>query len=130
MADRKEIRDAVAEDLRALADDIRRALEDPKKRKRKERAWALLEGALVLGFTLAARQLAMKAWSLLTGERPPPRKPGPPPPRAETSRPEQSPPPTSAPPTTGAEAPTIIAEPPVPATEWPAAGDETRTPSP
>ena len=130
MADRKDIRDAVAEDLRSLADDIMRALEDPKKRKRKERAWALLEGALVLGFTLAARQLAMKAWSLLTGERPPPRRPGPPPKRAETSRPAQSPPPTSEPPTGGTEAPTVIAEPPGPATEWPTAGSETSTPSP
>jgi hypothetical protein len=129
MANRKEVRDALAEDLRALADDIRRALEDPKKRKRKERTWALLEGALVLGFTLAARQLAMKAWRLLTGERPPPRKPGPPPKPAETS-PAESPPPPSEPPAAGTEAPTIIAEPPVPATEWPAAGSETRTPSP
>ena len=130
MADRKDIRDALAEDLRALADDIRRALEDPKKRKRKERSWALLEGALVLGFTLAARQLAMKAWRLLTGERPPPRKPGPPPKTAETSPPAQSSPPTSEPPTTGTEAPTVIAEPPVPTTEWPAAGSETHTQSP
>ena len=78
MPSRSEARDAVAEDLRSLAEDIRRALQDPKKRKRKERAWAMLEGALVLGLTFAARRLAMKAWSLLTGEQPPARRPGPP----------------------------------------------------
>jgi hypothetical protein len=100
MPSRSEARDAVAEDLRSLAEDIRRALEDPKKRKRKERAWAMLEGALVLGLTFAARRLAMKAWSLLTGEQPPARRPGPPPKRPET-------PPS-------AEAPTVIAETPPP----------------
>jgi hypothetical protein len=110
MADRKEIRDALAEDLRALADDIRRALEDPKKRKRKERAWALLEGALVLGFTLAARQLAMKAWSLLTGERPPPRRPGPAPKRPETPPSASTPAPTPESSRPGTEAPTVIAD--------------------
>jgi hypothetical protein len=100
MPSRSEARDAVAEDLRSLAEDIRRAVEDPKKRKRKERAWAMLEGALVLGLTFAARRLAMKAWSLLTGEQPPARRPGPPPKRPET-------PPS-------AEAPTVIAETPPP----------------
>ena len=100
MPSRSEARDAVAEDLRSLAEDIRRALQDPKKRKRKERAWAMLEGALVLGLTFAARRLAMKAWSLLTGEQPPARRPGPPPKRPET-------PPS-------AEAPTVIAETPPP----------------
>jgi hypothetical protein len=100
MPSRSEARDAVAEDLRSLAEDIRRALEDPKKRKRKERAWAMLEGALVLGLTFAARRLAMKAWSLLTGEQPPARRPGPPPKRPET-------PPS-------ADAPTVIAETPPP----------------
>jgi hypothetical protein len=113
MANRREARDAVAEDLRSLAEDIRRALEDPKKRKRKERAWAMLEGALVLGLTFAARRLAVKAWSLLTGEQPPARRPGPPPKRPETppSAATPAPSPEASP---SAEAPTVIAETPTP----------------
>ena len=41
MADRKQAREAVAEDLRALADDLKAFVEDPKKRARKERGWRL-----------------------------------------------------------------------------------------
>ena len=92
MANRQEPKEAIAEDLRALAEDLRRFLEDPKKRVRKERAWLLFQGALALGMTLAARQVAMKLWSLLTGEKPPARRPGPPPPReTETPRTAETP---------------------------------------
>jgi hypothetical protein len=118
MANRKEVRDALVDDLRALAEDIRRALEDPKKRKRKERAWAMLEGALVVGLTFAARRLAMKAWSLLTGEQPPVRR-GPPPKQPEAAPKAAAPAPSPEPSTPSAEAPTVIVEPSAPSDEAP-----------
>ena len=70
-----ERRDAIAEDLRALADDFKSLLEsattDPKQRKRDERRWRVLYGALGVVTSIAARQAATKAWAILTGERPP-----------------------------------------------------------
>jgi hypothetical protein len=71
MADRKELLEALAADARSLAGDLRALLEDPKERKKKERLYAALNGALALGFTLAGRRLAARAWSILTGEQPP-----------------------------------------------------------
>jgi hypothetical protein len=71
MADRKQVREAIAEDLRALADDLMALVEDPKKRARRERQWRLLYGAVTLGFTVASRRLARRAWEVLTGEQPP-----------------------------------------------------------
>jgi hypothetical protein len=68
-------RSAIANDMRALADDLKSLLEsattDPKERKRKERRWKALYAALGIVTTLAARQVATKAWGILTGERPP-----------------------------------------------------------
>jgi hypothetical protein len=68
-------RDAIAEDLRNLAEDFRSLLEsattDPKERRRKERSWKLLYTALAVLTTLVARRAATKAWTILTGERPP-----------------------------------------------------------
>jgi hypothetical protein len=68
-------RDAIAEDLRALADDFKSLLEsaatDPKQRKRDERRWRVLYGAIGVVTTLLARKAATKAWTILTGERPP-----------------------------------------------------------
>ena len=71
MASRKEAREALAADLRSVAGDLKALLEDPKKRKRKERLWAALYGALALGVTLVGRRLATKGYSILTGEQPP-----------------------------------------------------------
>ena len=71
MADRKDVLEALADDARSLAGDLKALLEDPKERKRKERAYAALYGGLALGFTLLGRRLAVKAWSILTGEQPP-----------------------------------------------------------
>jgi hypothetical protein len=73
MADRKEAREALAADLRAVADDLKALAQDPKKRKRKERRWGALYGAIALVTTLAGRRLAAKAWGILTGEQPPAR---------------------------------------------------------
>jgi hypothetical protein len=68
-------RDAVAEDLRALAADLKSLLEsattDPKERQRKELRWRALYTALGAVGTLAARRVATKAWAVLTGEQPP-----------------------------------------------------------
>jgi hypothetical protein len=72
-------RDAVAEDLRSLAADLKSLLEsattDPKERQRKERRWTALYGALGIVTSLAARQVATKAWGILTGEHPPVKTP-------------------------------------------------------
>jgi hypothetical protein len=72
MADRRK---AVAEDLRSLAEDLRSLLEsattDPKERRRKNLQWRALHGGLTIATGLAARQLAYKAWDILTGEQPP-----------------------------------------------------------
>jgi len=68
-------RDAIAEDLRALAEDFRSLLDsattDPKERRRKELRWRLLYSALGAVTALAARRAATKAWTVLTGESPP-----------------------------------------------------------
>jgi hypothetical protein len=68
-------RDAVADDLRALATDLKSLLEsattDPKERNRKERRWRVLYGAFGVVTTLVARRVATKAWAVLTGEKPP-----------------------------------------------------------
>lgn len=72
MASRRE---AVVEELRALADDLQSLVEtiahDPKERERRERRWRLLYGGLGAVSTLAARRLATKAYGVLTGEAPP-----------------------------------------------------------
>lgn len=72
-------RDAVAENLRALADDLKSLLEsattDPKARQWKERRWSALQGAIGVLTTLAARRLVLKLWGILTGEEPPKRPP-------------------------------------------------------
>ena len=47
---------------------------DEKKAKRMLRRWKVLEGALTLATTLAARKLAARAWGVLTGELPPARR--------------------------------------------------------
>ena len=71
MASRKDAREAVAEDLRALADDLRGFVEDPKKRAKRERQWRALYGVVALGATMVSRRLAARAWAILTGEQPP-----------------------------------------------------------
>jgi Protein of unknown function (DUF4235) len=72
MTDRRE---AVAEDLRALATDLKSLVEsattDPKERQRKERIWRVLYAVLGAVTTLVARRAATKAWGILTGEQPP-----------------------------------------------------------
>lgn len=102
-------RDAVAEDLRALADNLKSLYEsattDPKERRRKERQWSALQGALGVLTTIVARKLVVKAWGIITGEeapkRPPTQRPKRPEARTETmSRPpvEAPQPPVEAPP--------------------------------
>jgi hypothetical protein len=72
MADRRE---AVAENLRSLAGDLRNLLDsattDPKSRRRKELEWRALYAGLSIVTALAARRIATKAWAILTGEQPP-----------------------------------------------------------
>ena len=90
MSDR---RDAVAEDLRTLAADLKNLLDsattDPKERQRKERRWTALYGALGIVTSLVARQVATKAWGVLTGEQPPVKMP-PGPSRQATQRRESA----------------------------------------
>jgi hypothetical protein len=72
-------RDAVAEDLRALADDLKRLYEsattDPKELKWRDRRWRILEGGIGVVMTLALRRLLIKLWGVLTGEEAPKRPP-------------------------------------------------------
>jgi hypothetical protein len=72
-------REALAEDLRAVADDLKSLFEtattDPKERRRKERLWSMLVSTLGLASTLVARRLAVKAWGILTGETAPAKGP-------------------------------------------------------
>jgi len=72
MADRRE---AVADNLRSLAGDLKNLLDsattDPKSRRRRELQWRALYGGLSIVTTLAARGIATKAWAILTGEQPP-----------------------------------------------------------
>jgi hypothetical protein len=85
-------RQAVAEDLRALADDLKSLYEsattDPKERRRKELQWSALQGALGVLTTTVGRKLVVKVWGILTGEqtpqRPPTERVRPPAPRAAT----------------------------------------------
>lgn len=87
-------REALAADLRALADDLRSLVEsattDPKERQRKERYWSALVGVLGVATTLAGRKLAVKLWGVLTGEEAPLRRPPGPEPHG-TPRPERAP---------------------------------------
>jgi hypothetical protein len=68
-------RDAIADDLRSLATDLKSLVDsattDPKERRRRERQWRALYGGLSLVTALVARRAANKAWAVLTGERPP-----------------------------------------------------------
>jgi hypothetical protein len=72
-------RAAVAEDLRALADDLKSLYEsattDPKERRRKELQWNALQAALGVLTTVVARRLVVKLWGILTGEQAPQRPP-------------------------------------------------------
>jgi hypothetical protein len=71
-------RDAVADNLRSLATDLKSLVDsattDPKERRKKERRWRALYGAISLVTALAARKAATRAWTVLTGERPPARR--------------------------------------------------------
>jgi hypothetical protein len=70
--------DAIADNLRALATDLKSLIEsattDPKERRKKERQYRVLYGALGILTTLAARRAANRAWAILTGEKPPVKK--------------------------------------------------------
>jgi hypothetical protein len=59
----------IRQDLRDLWTTLRT---DPKKQARKERMWSILNGSLAAGTTVAARLVATKLWTRLTGEPPPP----------------------------------------------------------
>jgi hypothetical protein len=67
--------DALADDLRALATDLKSLVDtattDPKERRRKELRWRILYTALAVVMTQAARRAAVKMWPILTGEQPP-----------------------------------------------------------
>jgi hypothetical protein len=72
-------RDAVAEDLRAVGDNLKSLYEsvttDPKERRRKERQWAALQAVFGVVTTVVARRFVVKAWGILTGEQAPQRPP-------------------------------------------------------
>jgi hypothetical protein len=94
MADKKE---ALSDELTALADDLKSLFEtlvrDPKEQAKKERRWRILYGVTGAVFTIGARQVAARAWRILTGEMPPTKRGAPqqprqqPPKNAEPSEP-------------------------------------------
>jgi hypothetical protein len=73
-------RDAIAEDLRRLADDLRSLLEsittDPRKRRRREQQWKQLDKAMKAVTMIVAAKVAARVWTILTGEEPPTKKGG------------------------------------------------------
>ena len=75
MADKNE---AIANQLGELKQDLHDLLvtlvNDPKEQQRRERRWTMLYGALSAGASLAARQVATRAYTRLTGEEPPTKK--------------------------------------------------------
>lgn len=72
MTDRREV---VAENLRALARDLKALLKsattDPSEQAKKERRWRALQSAFAIATTVAARRGAARVWRILTGEEPP-----------------------------------------------------------
>jgi hypothetical protein len=68
-------REAIADELSTLADDLERlwraATHDPKKEARRVRTWMMVSGVLSAASTMAARRMAAKLWPILTGETPP-----------------------------------------------------------
>ena len=47
---------------------------DPKTQRKKRLLWGALQGVVGAVFTIGARRLGAKAWSVLTGEQPPSKK--------------------------------------------------------
>ena len=70
-----ERRDVVVEQLGELRADLEALwvalTRDPKKEARKERAWTIFAGVLGAAAAVGARQVATRAWVVLTGETPP-----------------------------------------------------------
>jgi hypothetical protein len=68
-------RDLVLETAGEIGDSLQRLYagltRDAKTERRKERAWALLNGVTATVFTIAARQALIRLWPILTGEEPP-----------------------------------------------------------
>jgi hypothetical protein len=73
-------RQAVADDLRAVATDLKSLLQsastDPRERRRKQLRWLVLYSGLSAVTTLVARRAAARLWTILTGEPPPTKKEG------------------------------------------------------
>jgi hypothetical protein len=71
-------RDVATEQVRGLAEDLKGLAQvlshDPKKQARKERGWRILNSVTTVVFTLVARRMAARVWSVATGERPPAKK--------------------------------------------------------
>jgi hypothetical protein len=92
MADKRE---ALTDELNALVDDLKSLFEtvvrDPKEQAKKERRWRVLYGVTGAVFTLASRQLAAKAWRILTGELPPTKRGQQQPRQHQAKPPEQEP---------------------------------------
>jgi len=68
-------RDVVVEQLDQLRTDLgalwSALTKDPKKEARKERTWTILMGVLGAAAAMGSRRAATRAWSVLTGEKPP-----------------------------------------------------------
>jgi hypothetical protein len=98
MADKRE---ALTDELNALVDDLKSLFEtvvrDPKEQAKKERRWRVLYGVTGAVFTLASRQLAAKAWRILTGELPPTKRGQQQQPRQHQPKPQEQPEPSEQP---------------------------------
>jgi hypothetical protein len=68
------VRSAIARAGEELAEKAWTVGRDAKTEKRKRLAWGVVQGAVGVVFTLAARRAGAKTWGVLTGETPPTRR--------------------------------------------------------
>jgi hypothetical protein len=71
MKTEERVRSSIAHVGEGIAEMAWTVGRDPRERRRKQIVWLALETAVAATFTLVARRLVVKAWGVLTGERPP-----------------------------------------------------------
>ena len=70
----ERVRAAIARAGEELTEKAWTVGRDAKTEKRKRLAWGLVQGVVGAVFTLGARRVGARVWSVLTGEQPPTKK--------------------------------------------------------